>query len=152
MIYKKMTNCPNCGAPIIHSYNYNCLYCNTFLRVADDIEYVENKELSHIEVKVEKMFIEPAILITITGYLSQSFSRCYEYNGENNGFSYLSDYFKPKKIGFNIKIPFAELRGIHDYNVFKLYDRIDQSIPPEFKGYKGIIYRGIFPKLENILK
>lgn len=45
------TNCPNCGAPIIHSYTYNCLYCRTLLNSnVNKIMDTKNKEIRDFEI------------------------------------------------------------------------------------------------------
>lgn len=35
----KITNCPNCGAPIEKYYSHNCKYCNTYLNFENEDKF-----------------------------------------------------------------------------------------------------------------
>lgn len=62
----KLTNCPNCGAPIIHSYNYNCNYCGTYLQNTDkSIEKVGDSDIRIKDIEIVKNIQDYSFIIVI---------------------------------------------------------------------------------------
>ena len=71
-----MKNCPNCGAPIINSFNYNCPYCNTYIIVTNN---EDNKQMIGVKfVEVDEWTYDHVILIKIGAYFLKNNSEILE--------------------------------------------------------------------------
>lgn len=136
----KKTNCPNCGAPIEHYYNYKCPYCKTFLHNTDEeIKTLNNCELSHIDVDMEISPIAWEVLITIRAVSVPRLS-WYEEGVKD---IVISGNDIGKRVGYRIAIPIDEFRAIDDSNFIK---RIINSLPPIFERYGNEIIDKIMEK------
>lgn len=146
----KMTNCPNCGAPIEHYYNYQCKYCKTFLYNTDE----EIKKINNVNIKVKRVEIERSpinnnIWITIYG-VSWPKANWYEegigeiiVSGDNVSLG--------NPIAYRIQIPmnlFYEYE--YDGNFEKILDIVDNSLPPVFKEEKYFIFNEIMQNLHSL--
>ncbi len=58
----RRTNCPNCGAPIEHYYNYQCPYCKTFLYNTEPNEETERIDIDRYDIRLDGVVIEKAFL------------------------------------------------------------------------------------------
>lgn len=141
---KKRTNCPNCGAPIRHYYNYCCEYCGTFLNnTNEEIKNFKNCEVHDVKVDIEFLPSIDSIGIRITGkttpkmyYLEECDLNSLIVSSEGIG----------KKIGFIIEIPYREYMN---YTYENLDRKIYESLPDPFQVYFGEIMHQIYQIIEK---
>ena len=111
----KQYNCKNCGAPIEHTYNHKCPYCNSIL------DFNEPKE-DTVEFKIEDMVniefrnyeivpYEDAIRLYFSGFKLEQ-PKIYEFNGKDTYVSKMEQYINPPKAGFCIQVSRYELEKV----------------------------------------
>lgn len=142
---KRETNCPNCGAPIEHYYNYKCKYCGTFLyNTNENIKNFKNCDVTDIKVHIEISAELQSIIITIVGRTTPKMY--YLEECELNSIVVSSDDLY-KKVGFKIEIPYWEYRN---YTYDRLVQRVINNLPEPFeKHYQEIISQIIEISIEN---
>ena len=142
---KRRTNCPNCGAPIKHYYNYNCEYCGTFLHNTDEqIKKIENADIRIKRVDIERSPIEHSILLTIYGV---TFPRTHWYE-EGQSEIVISGDNLGTPVAHRIKIPIDYFyETYYDGHFEKILKIIQDSLPPIFKQEGYFIYREVVEKL-----
>ena len=106
-------NCKNCGAPIQHSYNHKCPYCDTlydFNEPTDNVVEVKPEDLYDIHlVDVYKTPIRVfATVFVFHGYKLDK-PKVYEYNGNNVYITKAENYVNPPRCGICIEIDDSEL-------------------------------------------
>lgn len=126
-----MTNCPNCGAPIEHYYNYECPYCKTFLKNTDEtINRASNKEFVIDRVEIEQDWRSYGYNILIYGYLRPKF----QYFVEVTEFEMADIKEMSTRKGYSVFIPYSIIAKLK-YRDFELMEYIANRIPPELRGY-----------------
>jgi len=124
-----ITNCPNCGGAIAHSYNHRCQYCGTFLHITDDnIKKFKNYDINNIKVSLDRYPMSCDYILRIYGYSSP---KIYQY--EETDKTDLADVFsidEVKPVGYNIKIP---MKYLYENNLDKILNFVFNSLPPIFK-------------------
>jgi hypothetical protein len=143
---KKKNNCPNCGAPIEHFFNYQCRYCGTFLHNTNE----KIKEFNNCDIKVTNVDIERYIhtmnyIITITGWSTPKVM-WYE-EGINNFIASGEDI--AKRVGYRIEVPFEYFK---DLTPDRLIDYIIRSLPRIFEENQYIIIEKVLDKFYRIGK
>ena len=141
----KKTNCPNCGAPIEHYYNYQCPYCKTFLHNTDEqIKKLNNVDIRIKDVEIERSPITDTIMITLRGF-SVPKGQWYEeglqeiiISGEDIG----------KPIGYRVQIPIrCFYESYYSGHFGKILEIVVDSLPPLFKENEHIIIEKLLEKL-----
>lgn len=135
------TNCPNCGAPIIHSYTYNCLYCGTLLNSnVNKIMDTKNKEIRDFEIisiEETQMFFGIEIFIKCK---IREIPIMSEFNDDNC--SPYASVVMPSNLNsmgvFKLRISRLDLE---DYE--HIYTNIYNEIPLSLKKYSGEIIHKI---------
>lgn len=126
-----MTNCPNCGAPIEHYYNYQCPYCKTFLKNTDEtINRASNKEFVVDKVEIEQDRWQPGYNILIYGHLRPKF----QYFVEVTAIEMADIKEMSTRRGYSVFIPYMTIAKLK-YRDFELMEYIANRIPPELRGY-----------------
>lgn len=142
--FKRRTNCPNCGAPILHSYNYNCEYCGTFLVNTDEeLKKYNNCEIRNVNVCFQFCYERGSVILTIRGFTSPKFQYLEEIEPDKIITS-VSDIGKP--VGFNIEIPIYEFRNF-TYN--QLIEHVIKNLPDVFQRCQSEIINQIIEKTRN---
>ena len=127
----KQTNCPNCGAPVKHYYNYCCEYCGTFLHNTDE----EIKNLNNVEVTIDRVDIERSplrhsVIITLTG-ISTPKLQWYEEGIQE---IIISGDTLGKRVGYRIEIPLEEFYEGNKHNSLEvLWKYVIDRLPPVFE-------------------
>ena len=149
MMNGKYTNCPNCGAPIEHYYNYQCKYCKTFLHNTDEeIKKIKNTNIHFRNVEIEKDFLSRDILITIYGI---TFPKAHWYE-EGIGEIVLSgdSVSLGTPVAFRIKIPFnLYYKSYNEGSFNEILEYIDYSLPGIYEDIKYRIFDEIIEKMYN---
>lgn len=136
------TNCPNCGAPIIHYYNYNCEYCGTFLNNLENMsKFLEEKEITDIQVSIERSFRTFGYEIMVTGIARDTFYYCKEYDPD--GVMVVDDICNATRLGFKFLL---KMEYIHNRTFKETVEVIKKYIPPEFKKCENYILQNIIIK------
>jgi len=108
----KQYNCKNCGAPVKHTYNHRCEYCNSILdfNVSEkDIVKVNPEDLIDLQlVDIERVPEFYGLRFMFTGFKCVR-PTIYEFDGENNYVSSVIEYRNPPKCGFIIDMSFDEI-------------------------------------------
>ena len=107
----KQYNCKNCGAPIKHTYNHRCEYCNSIIDFNEPKEdVVEFKAQDMINVEFRDYQFTPyrdAIQLIFTGFkLDQP--KIYELD-KDIYVSKVEKYINPPKVSFCIEVERYEL-------------------------------------------
>lgn len=135
---EKRTNCPNCGAPISHYYNYKCDYCGTFLHNTDE----KIKKLNNVDIHIEDIDVEyepiiHKVLITLRGY-SIPRVQFYEEGFDN---IFVSGEDVGRRVGYRIALEMDDvLKFMANDDPAYLIDKLDKSLPPIFDKHQ-IVYR-----------
>lgn len=144
---KKRTNCPNCGAPIKHSYNYSCEYCGTFLHNTDEnLKKIDNVDLIFDRLDVYNDMIEYRKILTVYAHTVP------KANYYKEGFYDLvvSEDNINQKVAFKIAIPYEKWREcVYNLNSRELISYILDSLPPPFKKIQYEIYNHIIEIIQN---
>lgn len=108
----KQYNCKNCGAPIEHSYNHRCPYCNTlfdFNEPEKNVIEVKPEDLVNVELRsIERTPERDSIILVFSGYKC-TMPKVYEYDGKGTYISRMEQYINPPKCGFCIELPLYEI-------------------------------------------
>lgn len=126
-----MTNCPNCGAPIEHYYNYQCPYCKTFLKNTDEtVNRASNKEFIIDRVIVEPSRLASGYDVIMYGHIAPIF----QYFVETTSAELVDIQEFTSKKGWSVFIPYkwvleAERKG----NYEDLITYIANRVPPELR-------------------
>lgn len=121
----KQYNCKNCGAPLEHSYNHKCPYCNTLFDFNVPIEKtikVKAEDLIDLElVDYEFSPVNYSIILLFSGYKCPM-PKIYEYDVKEDIYvSNIENYINPPKCGFCIELPICEIREKgFDYIMFMI--------------------------------
>lgn len=108
----KQYNCKNCGAPVKHTYNHRCEYCNSILDFnvpKEETIEVKPEELRDLELKdIEFVPYNNHIRFLFSGYKC-TMPTIYECDINNSYVSSIEEYRNPPKCGFLIEIPRDEI-------------------------------------------
>lgn len=126
-----MNNCPNCGAPIEHYYNYQCPYCKTFLKNTDEtVNRASNKEFVIDRVEIEPDIHQPGYTILIYGYLRPKF----QYFAEVTTTEMVDIKEMSTRRGYSVFIPYRDiLEARCKCSMDTLIRYIADRIPPELR-------------------
>lgn len=126
-----MTNCPNCGAPIEHYYNYQCPYCKTFLKNTDEtINRASNKEFVVDRVEIEQDMWQLGFNIIIYGHLRPKF----QYFVEVTTIEMADIQEMSTRKGYSVFIPYKEMLEVkYKHNIDQLIRYIADRVPPELR-------------------
>lgn len=130
------SNCPNCGAPIKHYYNYNCEYCGTFLHNTDtDLKLYKNKDIQVTNVEVEFDYLTHSFIVYIQGITISKGDYLVE---SGNDMVTIPDLFKDNRINYAFRIPveYINRAGNLEQTTNFLINYIKRSLPDEYKYYK----------------
>ena len=145
-----MTNCPNCGAPIEHYYNYQCPYCKTFLKNTDEtINRASNKEFVVDRVEIEQDRWQPGYNILIYGHLRVKF----QYFVEVTAIEMADIKEMSTRKGYSVFIPYKTMNEARYKNsIDTLIRYIADRVPPELreaengrKIYEVLVREGLIP-------
>ena len=128
---KQMTNCPNCGGAIAHSYNHKCQYCGTFLHITDrKMQEIKNTEITDVKVEMERYPMSMDWLLRIRGK-SIPKSYCWYETTEYGDIISIDDI---KPIQYCIRIPYEYWYGYDDNErMKKIIDNVLDGLPEIFK-------------------
>ena len=120
----KQYNCKNCGAPVEHTYNHRCKYCNSILdfnEPKEDAIEVKAEDLVNIELRdIEIIPYNNTFRFTFSGFKCPM-PKIYEYDGEGTCVSKSEVYINPPKCGFLIEISIESLEkygmGYLEYSI-----------------------------------
>jgi len=126
-----MTNCPNCGAPIEHYYNYQCPYCKTFLKNTDEtINRASNKEFVIDEVEIQPDRHQYGYTILIYGHLRIKF----QYFCEVTAIEMADIKEMSTRKGYSVFIPYKDIsEARYKHSAEKLIKYIADRVPPELR-------------------
>lgn len=106
--------CPNCGAPVEHSYNHQCEYCGTLFDFNEPKEKtikISPQDLVNIELR--DITLNPrtlSVILLFDGYKLEM-PKVYEYNDKASYFvSKVETYINPPKCGFCIELPLFKIQ------------------------------------------
>lgn len=119
----KQYNCKNCGAPLEHSYNHKCPYCNSlfdFNEPKENTIEAKPEDLINIELRqVERAFITDNLILVFSGFKCEM-PKVYECN--NNAYvSKVETYINPPKCSFCIELPLCDIQRYgYDYVMWRI--------------------------------
>jgi len=124
----KQRNCKNCGAPLEHSYNHKCKYCNTLYDFNEPMEKtieVKPEDLINVELRdITRMPVNNSFILIFSGYKC-SMPKVYEYDGKANLYvSKVEEYVNPPKCSFCIELPVYE---VEKYGLSYIMHRIEAT-------------------------
>lgn len=143
----KLTNCPNCGAPIVHSYNYNCNYCGTYLNNTDkSIEKIGDSDIRITEVEIIQSIVEHCFYIVIRAEACKN-SYYYEEKFINDIYISGENIYTYKPLRFSIRIDsYIFYNTYYNCEFSALMDILKSNVPQLFKNHMYEITNKLFEK------
>lgn len=143
----KLTNCPNCGAPIIHSYNYNCNYCGTYLNNTDkSIEKIGDSDIRIKDIEIVNNIQDYSIIIVIYAETCKN-SYYYEEDFLQNLYISGENIYTYKPIRYCIKIDqLTFYDSYYNCDFGKLIDIVEEHLPQIFRNKLYEISDKLFEK------